>query len=178
MADIKKGSDLITTMGATEKRLKKLERQLAVPRRGASSVITEETTFTNNYTPIEDQVTVVTTANCLVHIYFQLQAKVGSGDEVQVYLRNNTANTLSYYFSVVDNDFALYRSAPGTKYQATFPNTGAFTNDDLDDGARGGFLIFPINIARPTNFGFLFNIPSGDSITIKNRSLYVWVQPF
>jgi hypothetical protein len=177
MADVKKGSDLITTMGETEKRIKKLERQLAVPRKGASSVVTEESTTSSptiNYSG--ETVTVVPTANCLVHFFLQLDAKQSSGRGA-VYLQDVTANNYVYLIIVDDTVYRTYSSAPGSN-----PDPTVFTyhnGPDWQIGTTGGAITVPYTTAGSRTFRLGYAcIDAVGTFTVKNRNLFAWVQPF
>ena len=176
MADVKKGSDLITTMGETEKRLKKLERQLAVPRRGASSIVTEEANTTvSTVEYFGDSVTVVATSNCLIHCFVQVDAKQSTGIGV-VYIQDVTANSFVYQLLVTDTFYRTHSSAPGALSTAT--------NHDYPDWVIGvavgpGFITLPYTTAGSREFKLGFSTSNSvGSLTFKNRKLFAWVQPF
>jgi hypothetical protein len=179
MADVKKGSDLITTMGATEKRLKKVERQLAVPRKGSSSIVTEESVLTGVFSSTGDSVTVVATANCLVHLFFTLQAKVSTATAATGYIADTTFQSILYNFEVDDTSFLTYASSPATRYEIASP-----LNDSTDwrttnlGNIYGGVLTKPYAVAGPITFELQFSVAAASTLTIKNRKLFAWVQPF
>ena len=180
MADIKKGSDLITTMGKTEARLKKVERQLAVPRRGSASTITEETSLVSGFSPTQDRVTIVTTANCLVHFFVKIEAKVGAGDSVTLAVKDFTNGLFLYNFTISNTSYETYFTAPGSRYEAAAPFSYSWdwrAGRTPDDGG-GGAVTVPYSTAGTAVLGFEFTIPASDTVTIKNRKLFAWVQPF
>ena len=179
MADVKKGSDLITTMGDTEKRLKKLERQLAVPRRGSSSVVTEESALTGSFTPTGDSVTVVATDNCLVHLFLQLDAKVSTATPASCFIDMSPDSGSLYGFFINNTSYLSYASASGSLSEVGAPSHATNdwrTNAELG-AAQGGVITIPHATAGPVTFRLLFEI-SGNTLTIKNRKLFAWVQPF
>ena len=176
MADVKKGSDLITTMGETEMRLKKLERQLAVPRKGGSSVVTEEAnTKVSTVEYFGDSVTVVATANCLIHCFVQVDAKQSTGTGV-VYIYDVTANSFVYQLLVTDTFYRTHSSAPGAVASAT--------NHDYPDwvigvGTGPGFITLPYTTAGSREFKLGYSTTNAiGTFTFKNRKLFAWVQPF
>ena len=176
MADIKKGSDLITTMGETEKRLKKLERQLAVARKGDSSIVTEEAnTSVSTVQYFGDSVKVVATANCLIHCFVQVDAKQSAGNGV-VYITDVTDNLFVYQLLVTDTFYRTHSSAPGA--------LAAAANHDYPDwvigvGVGPGFITLPYTTAGPREFKLGFSTSNSvGSLTFKNRKLFAWVQPF
>ena len=172
MADIKKPADLMHILPAQEKRLKKMERQLAVPRTDVSIVNTTETT--NSPTAVAlttaDTVTIVTTAVCLIHIYVVVTAKTTAGT-CRVYLFDHDAtagageafeilNTTSATDDVLATaDFTSFGNVPsGTPI--TFPNTSTWTT-----------------AAGAHKFSLKYLTTSGTA-TFRNRKLFAWVQPF
>jgi hypothetical protein len=168
MADIKKGSDLITTLGDTEKRLKKVERQLAVPRKGASSIVTESSLIVTTGTPVAiglDSVTVVCTEVCLVHVYVQLQMFIASGTAT-VFLRDVTAGT---------NTQIIASSIDGSTYATV---AGSNTGVDITT-ASGGIISFvqPNLEVGPREYR-LFCLAPSPGIIFADRKLFAWVQPF
>ena len=140
MADVRQGSDLIKTLGDTEKRLKKLERQLAVPRKSSSSTITEETSLVNGFSPTADRVTIVTTANCLVHFFVKIEAKVGAGDSVTLAVKDFTNQLFLYNFTISNTSYETYFTAPGSRYEAAAPFSYSWdwrAGRTPDDGGGG-----------------------------------------
>ena len=183
MADIKKGSDLITTLGDTEKRLKKLERQLAVPRRGSSSIVTEETVITEVLSASGDSVTVVATANCLVHLFFTLEGKVSDSRAAEGFISDDAFLSYVYAFQVDDTSFLTYTSSSATRYEAASPlnDSNDWRAADLTDMfplIYGGVLTKSYSVAGPITFELQFNVKPAATLTIKNRKLFAWVQPF
>jgi hypothetical protein len=188
MADVKKGSDLITTLGDTEKRLKKVERQLAVPRKGASSIVTEESTVgTGTQSFAGETVTVVTTANCLIHFFLQVDAKTSlAAAPGTVAIKSVETSERFSCFRVDSEAFERFATAPGTgsTLSADFvsePGVIPFTFNML----RGGVLTVASPLegwatsAGPHEFTISYNQPtSGETLTVKNRKFFAWVQPF
>ena len=189
MADIKKGSDLITTMGDTEKRLKKLERQLAVPRKGASSIVTEQSTVgTGTESFANETVTVVTTANCLIHFFLQMDAKTSLA-AAPCTVRIESVETSERFdcFEVTSTSFRRFATAPGTGAtagEADFTSESGvppFTFNSL----KGGVLTVASPLegwatsAGPHEFTISYTqATSGETLTVKNRKFFAWVQPF
>ena len=70
MAKINSSSDLIASLTDTETRLRRVERQLVVPRTDVSIVNTTETTSSATAVALTtaDTVTVVASRTCLIHI--------------------------------------------------------------------------------------------------------------
>jgi hypothetical protein len=178
MADIKKGSDLITTLGDTEKRLKKLERQLAVPRRGSSSVVTEESAVTGTFSPSGDSVTVVATANCLVHLFMQIDAKVSTAAVAIGFIKDVTNSDSIYNYQVDDTTYQTYSSSSASVSEIASPSHASTDWRIADSGDDiGGVLTKPYAVAGPITFQLEFLV-GANTLTIKNRKLFAWVQPF
>jgi hypothetical protein len=191
MADVKKGSDLITTLGETEKRLKKVERQLAVPRTTSSVITTAEgitTTSLTGSTPVAlataDILTVVTTPRCIIDFYLTFDyswtwAGVASDiGQASIQLRDNET-TLVYQLSSLAGGFGAA--------------SGVFTNSTYS----GGFFsppaqvsVFPSPLWASAGGAHRFElrisviaIEVGGSrvsttLTLKNRAFYARVTPF
>jgi hypothetical protein len=188
MADVKKGSDLITTLGETEKRLKKVERQLAVPRKGASSIVTEQSTVgTGTESFANETVTVVTTANCLIHFFLQMDAKTSSAS-APCTVRIESVETSERFvcFEVTSLGFRRFRTAPGTGsiISADFTSESGVSPATFNS-LRGGVLTVASPLegwatsAGPHEFTISYNQPtSGETLTVKNRKFFAWVQPF
>ena len=188
MADIKKGSDLITTLGETEKRLKKVERQLAVPRKGASSIVTEQSTVgTGTESFAGETVTVVTTANCLIHFFLQMDAKTSSAAApCTVAIKSVETSDQFVCFRVDSQAFERFATAPGTG--STLAADFVAQSDILPgifNSLRGGVLTVPSPLdgwatsAGPHEFTISYNQPtSGQTLTVKNRKFFAWAQPF
>ena len=188
MADIKKGSDLITTMGDTEKRLKKLERQLAVPRKGASSIVTEQSTVgTGTESFANETVTVVTTANCLIHFFLQIDAKTSSAAApCTVAIESVEIVNPFVCFEVTSTSFKRFATAPGTgsTLSADFVAQTGLPGPTFNS-LRGGVLTVPSPLdgwatsAGPHEFTISYNQPTSfETLTVKNRKFFAWVQPF
>ena len=177
MADIKKGSDLITTISETEKRLKKVERQLAVPRRGLSSVITEESNVTGAWVGAGDSVTVVATANCLIHLFMQLDAKIAGANTATAFIKDVTNGNYLYDCPISNTSYLSYASAPGSRYDTINPHDFAdYRTESV--AAAGGVVTIPYATAGSLNFELEFLVGAATTLTIKNRKLFAWVQPF
>ena len=174
MADIKKGSDLITTLGDTEQRLKKVERQLAVPRKGVSSIIPDSAAIATSGTPVpiglgqsppqDDSVTVVCTANCLVHIYVEVKMVSIISDLATVFLRDQTLST--------NTQILVASTTNETRATVAGSNTGVNITT-----ARGGFIVVPITTAGSRKFSLFCLAPAVGAI-FSARLLHAFVQPF
>ena len=191
MADIKKGSDLITTLGATEKRLKKVERQLAVPRTTSSVITTAEGITTTSSTPTTavalattDILTVVTTPRCIIDFYLTYDyswtwAGVASDNgSAVIYLRDNET-TLVYQLSSIVGGFG---AASGVFTNSTYE--GAFFSPPAQVSvfpsplwaSAGGAHRFELRISvRAIEVG---GSRVSTTLTLKNRAFYARVTPF
>ena len=189
MADIKKGSDLITTMGATEARLKKVERQLAVPRRGDASVSTELVTVTGSGISLSDPVTIVLTAKCLIHIWAvwfmkvtDANAQIDFGVEIQ-------GSDPSDYAA---RSLVRYATSSGFA-PTTYQQYGTTAKEQkLTATQHQGENLHAISLPNQRNPAGLgatmaqgkatvtLNVTVGSAATlsIKERRLFAWVQPF
>ena len=183
MADVKKGSDLITTMGDTENRMKKIERQLAVPRRAVSSVVTEETTVSLTATPLTstDSVDVVVTAQCLIHVYCQMEMKHSSGSfQARAYLAfDGVSSAGNEILRTSSSSYVLAKSSPRTVVSAggtagenggpiTFVNTAIYAGGQLPASLAAG----------KHTISLVFLSGGAGTASFKNRILTAWVQPF
>ena len=178
MADVRQGSDLIKTLGDTEKRLKKLERQLAVPRKGSSSVVTEESALTGTFSPSGDSVTVVATNNCLVHVFLQLDAKVSTATAAVGFIKDVTNSDSVYNYLIDDTTYQTYLSSSASVSEVGAPSHASTDWRVADSGDdMGGVLTKPYAVAGPVTFGLEFLV-GANTLTIKNRKLFAWVQPF
>lgn len=171
MADIKKQADLMHILPAQETRIKKMERQLSVPRTEYSSVAASETTTSATAVALTtaDTVTVVTSAVCLIHIYFEVTASTTSGTYT-IYVRDHDAangagvNTPAASSSGVP----AQNFAPGGTAGINVPLGSylTFTNTDKWDSAANNHT-FSLRYAT-----------SAGTATFSNRKLFAWVQPF
>ena len=189
MADVKKGSDLITTLGETEKRLKKVERQLAVPRKGASSIVTEESTVgTGTQSFAGETVTVVTTANCLIHFFLQMDAKTSSvAAPCTVAIKSVETSEEFACFQVTSTVVRRFATAPGTgsTLAADFTSQLGSPPPATFNSLRGGVLTVASPLedwatsAGPHEFTISYTqATSFETLTVKNRKFFAWVQPF
>jgi len=183
MADIKKGSDVITTMSDTENRMKKIERQLAVPRRAVSSVVTEETTVSLTATPLTstDSVDVVVTAQCLIHVYCQMEMKHSSGSfNASVYLAFDGVITAgNEILRTSSSGYVLAKSSPRTRVSAggaAGENGGPITFVSTAIYGSGGL---PASLAAGKHtISLVFLSGGAGTASFKNRILTATVQPF
>jgi len=171
MADIKKPADLMHILPAQETRIRKMERQLSVPRTEYSSVATSETTTSATAVALTtaDTVTVVTTAVCLIHIYFEVVASTTSGTYT-IYVRDHDAANGAGVNTVA-------ASSTGASPQNLAP---AGTNGTVVP--LGNFLTFTNTpkwdvAANNHTFSLRYSTSAGTA-TFYNRKLFAWVQPF
>lgn len=172
MANIKKPADLMHMLPAQETRLKKMERQLAVPRTEYSSVTTSETTTSATAVALTtaDTVTIVTSAVCLIHIYFEVMA-------------STTAGTLSIY--VRDHDAANGAGVNTVAAQSVSATPGNIAPSDVAAGVTvpyGNYMTFANTpkwdtATGPHTFSLRYSTTAGTA-TFYNRKLFAWVQPF
>jgi len=176
MADIKKPADLMHILPAQETRLKKMERQLAIPRTEVSVVATSQTT--TSATPVAlttaDTVTIVTTAVCLIHIYFEVETSVTGGNTASIYVRDHDAAN----GAGVNTEYA--RSDSATAENST--SIGIPTTTDSNLVPRGHYLTFTNTLkwdtaTGPHTFSLRYST-TGGTATFLNRKLFAWVQPF
>ena len=190
MADIKKGSDLITTMQETATRVKKLERQLAVTRSAKSIVDTAESvgpiSVSTSFAalPTADEITLVTTTNCVISFYFQFDmlsdcaAIVDEGEgATAVQLKDNETGYTS--------SLATFQpAAPQTAYQnSVVSSTGFLATQKVmfplsDWASASGKHTFSLLYSFSPGFNINGTIPYSTTVTIKNRKLVGWVIPF
>ena len=172
MADIRKPADLMHILPAQETRLKKMERQLSVPRIKYSSVATSQTTTSATAVALTtaDTVTIVSSAVCLIHIYFEVVASTTSG-------------TLSIY--VRDHDAANGVGVNTTAAQTASATPVNVASSDVAAGAivpYGNYMTFTNTpkwdlAANNHTFSLLYSTTAGTA-TFSNRKLFAWVQPF
>jgi hypothetical protein len=192
MADIKKGSDLITTMGETEQRMKKLERQLSVPRTTSSVITTAEgitTTSSTETTAValatSDILTVVTTPRCIIDFYLTYDyswtwAGVASDNGTAViYLRDNETG---YVYTLKSVSGGLTGAASGVYTNSTY--SGGFFSPPAQ------VSVFPsplwASVSGPHKFELRIGMiavkvagsPVSTTFTLKNRAFYARVTPF
>jgi hypothetical protein len=195
MADIKKGSDLITTMGATEKRMKKLERQLAVPRTTSSVITTAQGITTTSSTPTTavalattDILTVVTTTRCIIDFYLTYDYSwtwTGVASDfalAYIYLRDNETGYTYALGSGASLSGGLGYAASGVYINSTYSGTTFSPPKQVS--------VFPSPLWASASGAHKFElrvsmtaIPVGGSrvsttFTLKNRAFYARVTPF
>ena len=176
MAEINASSNLIASLTDAERRLRRVERQLVVPRTDVSVVTTSQTTTSASPVALTtaDQVTVVTSTVCLIHIYFEVEASVTGGNTASVYVRDHDAAN----GAGVDTEYA--RSDSATPENST--SIGIPTTTDSNRVPRGHYLTFTNTPKWDTATGrHTFSLrysTSGGTATFLNRKLFAWVQPF
>jgi hypothetical protein len=184
MADIKKGSDLITTLRANEKRLKKLERQMAVQRKGSSSVeITPGSrtsatpgVLTSGLTTL-DRVTVLTTNRCVIQIVVEVALQTSNAAfAATVHLYDETTNNSIQIFST--------NSSTGARRKRIVPGSTIGAPEGAVFGPLGGTFAFPIpdqwgpDSAGPHSFYLFYACEGGATVTAFDRKMFAWVTPF
>ena len=192
MADVKKGSDLITTLGETEKRLKKVERQLAVPRTTSSVITTAEgitTTSPTETTKVAlattDILTVVTTSRCIIDFYltydysFTWAGVASDNGRAFIYLRDNETGYVYPFDSIAGG---LTGAASGVYTNSTY-STGFFS-------PPAQVSVFPSPLWASASGAHRFELRIGitavevggsrvsTTVTFKNRAFYARVTPF
>lgn len=185
MADIKKRADLMHILPAQETRLKKVERQLAVARQGKSASAATETFTGSGNTGLS--VNVVLTSNCLIHVYAQMELKSSTpaaNVEAQLILLGEDPNDFN---SVLIVQYDGTCAAPTVFVSHTTTGRARqFTVTQYDE-ERNQMLTFP-NLRQPDNTGVamaagkysatLLYATTAGTLTIKNQSLFVSVEPF
>ena len=171
MAEINASSNLIASLTDAERRLRRVERQLVVPRTDVSVVTTSQTTTSASPVALTtaDQVTVVTSTVCLIHIYFEVQASVTGGNTASVYVRDHDAANGAGVNTVITATSSATPINLGASSNGTSVPSGGyltFTNTPKWDTAVG-----------PHTFSLRYST-SGGTATFTKRKLFAWVQPF
>lgn len=169
MPDINSSADLTSILSDWETRLRKLERQTAVPRRWYSEVTNSQSTALTVpggvalTTP--DRVSVVTTTRSIIHFYAEVTIANTSVASSNVFLYNETDVTSQQILSYTGVGPVTRASVPGS-------TTG------VDPGSTfGGFCSFIVTAAGPRNYSLRYSVAAGTG-TFSNRKLYAWIQPF
>lgn len=171
MAEINSSGDLIASLTDTERRLKRVERQLVVPRTDVSVVATSQTTTSATAVALttDDTVTVVASLTCLIHVYFEVMASTTSGTYT-IYVRDHDAANGAGVNTVA-------ASSTGASSQNLAPAGTSGTVVPL-----GNYLTFTntpkwdTQIGKHT-FSLRYSTTAGTA-TFYNRKLFAWVQPF
>jgi len=175
MADVKRQADLMHSLPFNERRLKKVERQLSVPRNDYSIVATEQTmpyAASPAALATVDTVQLVTTDFCLISFYIEVSIKTDSAAAVgRVYLRDVDSATTTHVLIVA-----------GTVYETQGSVAGSF------GGAPGAYPNGPITQMMNTawtggagkhTWSLLYDCNTvGQTATFKDRKLFAWVTPF
>ena len=172
MADLNSRKDLLTSLPFSTRRLQKIERQLAVPRTDVSVVATSQTTTSATAVSLAtaDTVTVVTSAVCLIHIYFEVMA-------------STTAGTLSVY--VRDHDAGNGVGVNTVCAQTASASPSGIAPSDVAAGVGvpyGNYLTFANTpkwdvAANSHTFSLRYSTTAGTA-SFYDRKLFAWVQPF
>jgi len=187
MADVSRGKDLVSSLNDTETRLKKVERQLAVPRKGSISVTDAvSSTPTDGKQLLSDTVTVVTTDTCLIHFLVILELRFGQTtlDSGFIYVRDMEVGASADLRVIADGANAT--GGLPTTYVEYGTTTGIPTNsmgywqtqrygpwgpvtitNNPSWAKAAGKHTFNL-VAENTNFG----------MDIRKRKFFAWVQPF
>jgi len=167
VAYINKPVDLITIMDDAATATRKTERQLAVARTDWSYVAAGESTTSGSPVPLTtaDSVSVICTANCLVHVFAQVEFTAIASGLGAVYLRDN----VSYSRQV------LAASSATTQTRQTV--AGSTTGVNITD-ANGGYISIPVTTAGRRTYRLEFASSGGSGTTFTLRRLNAWVQPF
>jgi hypothetical protein len=169
MPDINRSADLTEYLTERDSRLRKIERQLAVPRRAYSDVTTSQTTAFTGLGGVAlttpDRISVVTTARSIVHFY------------VEVTIANtgvNSSNVFLYDETDVSSRQILSYTGVGPVARASVP--GSTTG--VDPAATfGGFVSSIVTVAGQRDYSLRYSVVAGTG-TFSNRKLYAWIQPF
>jgi hypothetical protein len=189
MADVSRGKDLVSSLNDTETRLKKVERQLAVPRKGSVSVTgTTTSTTTDGKLLLSDTVTVVTTDTCLIHFFVLLELQFGLDrlDVGRIYVRDMEVGASADLMVIADGNntgaegslpttWAEYGSQPGLPintygYEMTQrpgPYAPVTITNNPSWAKAAGKHTFNL-VAENVNF----------TMDIRKRKFFAWVQPF
>lgn len=187
MADVSKGKDLVSSLNDTETRLKKVERQLAVPRKGSVSVTGTSTLIPGDGTVVlSDSVTVVTTATCLIHFFVLLELRFASAtnDIGVVSIRDmETLTDLSIIAraNTVPADDPLPTTYTQYGTHTALPINAAGYQQSSQPGPYG-----PVTITNNASWAkaagkHTFNLVAFNlfnSFDIRKRKFFAWVQPF
>jgi len=175
MADIKRQADLMHSLPFNERRLKKVERQLSVPRNDYSIVATEQTmpyAASPAALATVDTVQLVTTDFCLISFYIEVSIKTdNAAASGRVYLRDVDSSTTTQVLGV-----------GGTVYGTQGSAAGSFAGSN--PGVRNGPITQTMNTAWTGGAGkhtwsLLYDCDTvGQIATFKDRKLFAWVTPF
>lgn len=173
MADLNSRKDLLTSLPFSERRLKSVERQLAVPRTNVSVVATSESTTSSTAVSLAtaDTVTVVTSAVCLIHIYYEVMASATASNSLTIYVRDHDAAN----GAGVDNPGITLSTVTPANVCPTSGGGGTFV-------PYGNYLTFANtpkwNVAADNHTFSLRYSTTGGTATFYDRKLFAWVQPF
>ena len=177
MANVNAQADLVSSIGETDRRLTKVERQLAVPRTAKSSIAGSGTRTSSTAgvltggTTTRDQVTVVTTASCLISVVAEVTLNTSSGvSDATVHLVDDTTGTLYQLLSTTSTTPELRRSAQGLSRGALDPILGgavSFAPPAAWSPATG-----------PHSFSLYYAAAGSATVTASSRKLFAWVTPF
>ena len=191
MPDINSSADLTSILSDWETRLRKLERQVAVPRTDSAATAAEKSTSSTSNFLTGETVTLVTTPGCLLHFYIEVTAKYvsGAGGDGYVSLRDDETGQLTDIFFFNSSTYITYATASGAYWGGSsliWPDYGRVEQIAGVSGRRivgGVTTIVPdsswASQSGPHTFslGMRTNSASG-TVSTKDRKLFAWVQTF
>lgn len=170
MAEINSTADLTSILTDWETRLRKLERQMTVPRIAYSSVATKETTTSTSAVALAtaDSVTLNTSTRTLISFYVRATLENSSGGGVSiVYVRDETAGANYQVLGATGTGPFVTVSEPGS-------NAGQTTTSGVP---LGGYVNLYVTTAGSTTFSLRYAVTSGTG-SFSNRLLLAQAQPF
>ena len=176
MADIKQQADLMHTLPFNERRLKKVERQLSVPRNDYSIVATEQTMpYAASPAALStvDTVQLVTTDFCIISFYIEASIKTDYVAAIgRVYLRDVDSATTTQVLSLMGSSYGTQGSVAGS---ITGSKPGAVPNGPITQTMNTAWT----GGAGKHTWSLLYDCDTvGQTATFKNRKLFAWVTPF
>jgi len=176
MADVKRQADLMHSLPFNERRLKKVERQLSVPRNDYSIVATEQTMpYAASPAALStvDTVQLVTTDFCIISFYIEASIKTDYVVAIgRVYLRDVDSATTTQVLSLVGSSYGTQGSVAGS---ITGSKPGAVPNGPITQTMNTAWT----GGAGKHTWSLLYDCDTvGQTATFKNRKLFAWVTPF
>lgn len=169
MAEINSTADLTSILTDWETRLRKLERQMTVPRIAYSSVATKETTISTSAVALAtaDTVSLNTSTRTLVSFYVRLTLENSGANVNTVFIRDETAGTNYQVFST-----------PGTGPFTLVTVPGSSTGQIVSGGIPlGGYVNLYVTTAGTSVFSLRYSV-SGGTGSFSNRLLLAQARPF
>ena len=176
MADVKQQADLMHSLPFNERRLKKVERQLSVPRNDYSIVATEQTmpyAASPAALATADTVQLVTTDFCIISFYIEVSIKTDNAEAIgRVYLRDVDGSITTQVLSLDGTVYGTRGSVAGSIF-GTEP--GAVPNGPITQMMNTAWT----GGAGKHTWSLLYDCePVGQTATFKDRKLFAWVTPF